>query len=306
MKAKQLGPTLLLILATGCAVHPPQRSAWEIQPLVSVRHSGQNAQAYYDLGRYHHHQRRREQAESAYLRAVALDDKHADALNALGVLYAERGEPERSVHMFKAAAAKKPEAAYLHNNLGFSLSLQGRHQEAYAAIHQALILDPGLERAWANLAGIAAACSDEALAELARSRRLAGMPSAIASPSLQESAAVPAAPPTSRTPPEDPAKATLFRLELSNGNGIARFAARFREQLQADGIPVQRLSSRKPYGVAITVVEYQPGYEETAKALMARTGIQGQLKPAKAPRTGIDIRFVLGRDAVGLLKSSSA
>ena len=77
-------------------------------------------------------------AEAAYRKSISLDGNQLEALNALGSLYAERGDLERSVQQFEKALAIAPDAAHLNNNIGFAYVLQGHMEKAYAAIRKAL------------------------------------------------------------------------------------------------------------------------------------------------------------------------
>lgn len=346
MNTTSLASALLLLLPAGCALLQPSPPDWRIQPVVSVRHGSDNARAYYDLGRYYLGQRRLAQAESAFRRAIELDDRQLDAYNALGALYAERGELERALGMFSKVTATAPDAAYLHNNLGYALLLLGRHDEAEAAIRRALTLEPGFERAWDNLARLAAARGDARLAEKARTRHLEGIPEALDLVTAREMAARPAprderapqrasagkirnasgfqliaanrevqaengrvqlaAAPAAPARPAPVGEPAQFRLELTNGNGVTGFATRLGRLLKSEGIAVSRITNQKPYSVLTTTIEYQPGYEVPARSLAAQTGIPGNLVEAKQPRRGTDIRMVLGRDAADRASARAA
>lgn len=149
--------TLVALALAGCAA-APGKQAWDVKPVMDVRHGMANSNAYYQLGRYQQSQGLVAEAEALYQRAVAADPKNADALNALGALYAERGDLERSAAIYRRVADLTPEQAYLYNNIGYTYHLQGRYGEAISAFRQALTLAPTYERAWINLrrSGLAA------------------------------------------------------------------------------------------------------------------------------------------------------
>jgi len=147
-----LGAALIVLLAAGCATQGNQRPAWSVEPVVAVRHGMQEARAAYQLGRHHHARGRYDEAEAAYLRAVAAGPHDPDPLNALGVLYAERGETERAVKIFERALALEPLASRLHGNHGYALMLAGDLEGAAAALQRAVRLDRENRRAWRNLA----------------------------------------------------------------------------------------------------------------------------------------------------------
>lgn len=373
MKLRTLVLVLMAALGTACTSMEKPRSTLDIKPVLSIRHGTQDAQSFYQLGRYYHGQNRLAPAEKAYLQAIATDEKHVDALNALGSLYAERGELERAAQMFRKVTAMAPGAAYLFNNLGYAYFLLGRLDEAYTAVRQALSLDSKLERAWANLERIAGLRPESSLVAAAMSRRLDLLPIDLASPSIADErlAAPSPAAPEPVTGPElagdtelavqvpdhnevfanvaapEPAVAlgtvngdaggrlhfvssidpgelngapiklasqesaksaktadgkpdtSAARIEVSNGNGVARFARKFSARLRADKIAVTRITNFGSYALKKTVVEYQPGHELTARDLIARIGFAARLLPAARTRPGSDIRISLGRDALG-------
>lgn len=153
MKPKLLFMILALGLG-GCAVSPenrPGRQAWDVRPVVDVRHGMAKAAAYYQLGAQSEKQGDMGTAERYYEQALAADPAHVDSLNALGRRYAARGDLERSAAMFRRVGEQAPQRAYLFNNIGYAYYLQGRYGEAVEAFRQALVLDAGYERAWANL-----------------------------------------------------------------------------------------------------------------------------------------------------------
>jgi Tfp pilus assembly protein PilF len=97
---------------------------------------------------------------------------------------------------------------------------------------------------------------------------------------------------------ERSASVPAARIEVSNGNGVARFATRFSSRLKAERIPVTRITNNESFSLKNTIIEYQPGYELAARALMFRTHLAAHLVPAAKPRSGSDVRIVLGRDAL--------
>lgn len=372
MKLRMLVLALMAALGSACTSTDKPRATLDIKPVLSIRHGTQDAQSYYQLGRYYHGQKRLAQAEEAYLQATAADEKHVDAFNALGTLYAERGELERAAQMFRKVTAMAPGAAYLFNNLGYAYFLLGRPDEAYAAVRQALSLDNKLERAWANLKRIASLRPESSLAAAAVSRRLDLLPIDLASKSTPDerltapSPAVPEPVPAleltldtelaievpdhdavfANVAAPEPAVASVSvssdgggrlhsvsstgpveanaapvrtasaesagsarttdakpdisaaRVEVSNGNGVARFARKFSSRLRADKVTVTRITNFGSFSLKKTVVEYQPGHEVTARTLIDRSGFAARLLPAVRTRPGSDVRIVLGRDAL--------
>ncbi|MGE5469752.1 MAG: LytR C-terminal domain-containing protein [Bacteroidota bacterium] len=184
MKPRILVLSLLATLGSGCTSLDRPSAALQIEPVMSIRHGGPDAQSFYQLGRYYHGQQRLELAENAYLKALAVDERHVDAMNALGSLYAERGDLKRAAQMFEQVTAQAPQAAYLYNNLGFAYYLLDRVDDAYLAVRQALSLDQNFERAWANLERIIGRGMGAELVEMVKARRLDVLPASLASESL--------------------------------------------------------------------------------------------------------------------------
>ena len=409
MKLRMLVLALIAALGSGCASTDKARLAYEVKPDSTVRHGAPNAESYYQLARYYHGQKRLDMAEAAYRKAISLDGRLIDARNALGSLYAERGELEKSVHEFEMAAGMARDRGYIQNNLGFAYFLQGRFEEAYDAVRKALALDGKLERGWANLERIAASQSNTTLVKAVKSRRLDTLPTtllassnpvpgkttvepvpatravvsdtnvaAIVAPIPQSaqpgiagtdagtvSAAVEkseiavvlvtSSTATARPPvgdenerieggkfvlvsasqevanlaepitlakahpvvekAETPATVAVpvekfdidiskVRIEVSNANGVGGFARKFRAQLREENIPVSRTTNYSSYSLKETVIEYQPGYQNAARAFMSRVQLAARLTSANGPRAGADIRIILGRDALPSAKAA--
>ncbi|MGB0128447.1 MAG: LytR C-terminal domain-containing protein [Rhodocyclaceae bacterium] len=200
MKPRLIALAVAAALGPGCATPDKPRAAMDIEPVLSVRHGAPEAQAQYQLGRYYQGQYRYEQAELAYMRALALDSRHIDALNALATLYAAQGNLQGSAQMLERVVAMAPDAAYLYNNLGFAYFLQGRFEDAFGAVRKALRLDPTLDRAWANLERIADLTPEgKVIAVAVKARRLEDIPLQLAA------AGTPAAGPSAEQAPADAA-----------------------------------------------------------------------------------------------------
>jgi hypothetical protein len=177
MKLRLTALAVAAILGPGCATHEKPHAALDVEPLLSVRHGAPEAQAQYQLGRYYQGQYRYEQAELAYMRALALNSQHIEAMNALATLYAAQGNLQGSAQMLERVVAMAPDAAHLYNNLGFAYFLQGRFEDAFGAVRRALRLDPTLQRAWANLDRIVDLTpGGTTIAEAVKARRLEDIP----------------------------------------------------------------------------------------------------------------------------------
>lgn len=139
------------MLLASCAQTQNKPTALNIQPHQEVRHSYEQAKAQYDLGRYYHGQLRYSQAILAYRQALAMNPDMVDALNAMGVAYAESGDLALARQQFEAALKLQPSSVNTYNNLGFVNYLAGAYQSAIGAFKQALRIDAGDKKARENL-----------------------------------------------------------------------------------------------------------------------------------------------------------
>ncbi|MCB1916428.1 MAG: tetratricopeptide repeat protein [Rhodocyclaceae bacterium] len=392
MKGTRLALIIGAALAAGCANTVERDLAWEVKPHVDVRHGMRQAQAQYRLGRYFQGQGRLPLAERAYREALVADPAHVDAINALASLLAARGELEDASRLFERLLAQAPSQAYLHNNAGYALYLQGRHAEAVARLRTAVVLAPDFERAWVNLENAARAAGRTDLVAMAQQRgepNRQGNGEAVTTPvaadvvSLTLARAVPAFPHADRrvlasatersapefvppqavavretpVPPalpvvasqakdsartvlsatadlwraeavESPARSaqtpgvagagllplrpTLLRvglsapavtidarLEISNANGVRHFASEVGARLKSAGLDVRRVNNYETFALAESKVEYRRGYEDQARALASRLGLDVAVVRGEAERWGSDVRLILGADVIG-------
>jgi tetratricopeptide (TPR) repeat protein len=114
-------------------------------------------------------------AERRYRQVLAIDPRHADSLQFLGVIAAQTGRRQEALTLIGKAVEHRPANAEAHNNLGALLHDLGRHDQAIEAYGKALVLKPGYAHAHCNL-GVtlhAAGRSHEALAAYRRAIDLA-------------------------------------------------------------------------------------------------------------------------------------
>lgn len=158
-------------LLFGCA-SAPQHSSNALQgPSVM------DADAEYLSGKALHVRQRHDEARRAYLRALALDPSHVDALNGLAVLDASRGNLDQAIAQLEELARLRPELSYLHANLGHAYWLRKEPTKAIPELERALELNPDNQPAAARLA------------EIQRSQSAAASPAAGAAPDMAAAAA---------------------------------------------------------------------------------------------------------------------
>jgi len=303
--------------------------------LAPAQRPALTAEQLYELGKRYQAETRYERAIAAYVEALEHDHTLADAHNALGVVYAEQGRYEDAIVEFKAAIDLKPGTSYLHSNLGYSLLLQGSMREASYALEIALQLEPTNERAKLNLL-IARQRLGNSIAPAPavahtpstppRQKEPGAKPGTtidprliavapgiyelkprevsepeVASAQLPQFEETPLAPPSFQQPA---AKARLYRLEISNGNGRSGMARRVARLLDEKGIHASRISNHQSFREASTQIEYRNGYLMEASHL--REYFPGQViaVPSSSLRKDIHVRVVLGRD-VGTMTALS-
>lgn len=98
--------------------------------------------------------------------------------------------------------------------------------------------------------------------------------------------------------PASPA-AKPFRIEVSNGNGVAGLARKVAGFLDGEGYSGARLTNQKPFRVLSSQVQYRSGYREQAQSLVSTLPGHSALVQTNDLRGDISIRVVLGKDLAG-------
>ncbi|MBI2370071.1 MAG: tetratricopeptide repeat protein [Deltaproteobacteria bacterium] len=91
-------------------------------------------------------------AVTAYLKAVELHPRFAEAYNNLGIAYLARGDTAKAIEAFEQAARVRPGYADAHFNLGVALATSGAVAKAVDAYQDALRMRPDFFEAHHNLA----------------------------------------------------------------------------------------------------------------------------------------------------------
>lgn len=114
----------------------------QVHAMGLITRSAQTPEGYYTLGKYYFWQNRFDRARDAFMQAVRLNPESADALNGLGATYDKLGQYEAAQQAYKAALLKEPDAEHVMANMGYSLLLQGRNDEAAHYLREAVRLNP--------------------------------------------------------------------------------------------------------------------------------------------------------------------
>ena len=100
------------------------------------------AAAHYLAGRALQEQERMAEAAPHFERAIEHDPNHAEAVDHLALWRFSRQEYEAALNLYRIHADLEPDNANVHANIGVTLYLLGRGEEAQAAAERALLLDP--------------------------------------------------------------------------------------------------------------------------------------------------------------------
>ncbi len=94
------------------------------------------------------------EAEAVYGRILERQPRHAEALNLLGVLHAQRRDFERARALLEASVRERPSDGRFHANLARALAGAGAEADAVAAYRNALKLNPHDAQAAMDLGGL--------------------------------------------------------------------------------------------------------------------------------------------------------
>jgi tetratricopeptide (TPR) repeat protein len=114
----------------------------KVTPVNRTVSAVSEAEGFFIMGRAAHGQGQLALAEEQYAKALSLQPTHVGALNAIAVICAQTERHEQAHAYFRRALAADPQAAHVHNNLGYALMIAGRLSEAEVAFKQAQALNP--------------------------------------------------------------------------------------------------------------------------------------------------------------------
>jgi hypothetical protein len=216
-----------------------------------------------------------------------------------GIALAVQRRYGEAIRQFQAAVIAAPHAAYAYNNLGYAYLLSGANQQAVEALEEARRLDPGHEKARANLR--------IAQAKLAAASAITPSPQSVrpAVPPATESVGglslVEVGPqvfelkgPVNYRKAEPATRS--FKLEVANGNGVAGLAKRIARRLEGAGVRTARITNQRPFAQARTEVQYREGYAAQAAELAGKLEHPARLVPSERLGRDVDVRLVLGKD----------
>ena len=116
-------------------------------------------------GLQHHEAGRFDEARQLYERALAIDPHNGDALQLLGLIALQNGNPQDAVVLIKQAIRLAPGNAAFHSNLGAALTASDNPREALTAFRRAGKLDPSEPQYQMSIGNSHALCGDHLEAE---------------------------------------------------------------------------------------------------------------------------------------------
>lgn len=275
-------------------------SAPELRPVMTVGGlPAEDADAALSNGLKHLRAGRPGLAAHALQVAVARDPGNIRALNALGVAYDRLGRFDLADRTYRRALALDPSHPLVLNNKGWSYYLRGRDRLAAFYLQRARAAAPDEARIAANLEAVQAQRQRQAAQgrrEAAVMRLDRGIGPKLRRLSLREhrlelpTQAVAMAQ-RRHAPPAVPPNLVI---EVSNGTGRPRMAARMARHLRGRSPAAIRLSNADHFGHRRSMVLYRPGHEAAARALAAR--LPAGIPVRRADGQAAPLRLLLGAD----------
>ncbi len=133
------------------------------------------APAYSNLGTAFRAERRLDEAVASYERALQLQPDYPDAHYNLANVLLDQGQSDAAIEHFQVALRSVPGSAEVHNNLGIALAAKGQLPLALAEFQSALRIEPGSAKTHRNLGDVllSAGRGGEALDHFRRATELA-------------------------------------------------------------------------------------------------------------------------------------
>ena len=255
-------------------------------------------------------QGRYEDALRDFKAALAIEPGAAHVYNNLGYTLLLQQRPADAIAPLEEAARLDPGSAKVWNNLAAAYTASGNRAGAESASRQAAErlagrASPGRPLAAPASTAPKAVPASAAIAVASSSLPLGWQLIGAAPGSARQATADVIASPIAATAspvaaPRDVAPATrAYRLEVSNGNGVAGLARKVSELLVEPGMLSPRLTNQEPYAQRMTEIQYRDGYAAAAASLGERLPPGAPARKSERLRFDTDVRVVLGADCAG-------
>ena len=127
-------------------------------------------------GLAHHQAGRFAEAEACYQRVLAVQPENADALHLIGNIAYQVGRHDVAIAMIGQAIRRNGRNPLYFSNLALALGSQGRFEEAFTRLEQALVLKPDYAEAHNNRGNVLRALNRDVEALASYDRALASLP----------------------------------------------------------------------------------------------------------------------------------
>jgi hypothetical protein len=107
-------------------------------------------------------------------------------------------------------------------------------------------------------------------------------------------------------PLDTTAAAATGQIQIVNGNGVRGMGERVRRLLAQHGLEQAQVVNQRGHYQRSTIIEYLPGQQARAEAMLAALQGQATLLPARTLPAGLAMRLVLGRDNATRLAAALA
>ena len=246
-------------------------------------------------------------AIDSFKAALALDSQNTRYHNNLGLAYAQKGLYELALAEFKTAGND----ARAHYNMARIYARAGHDAKAQTHIAESSKTDPLMRPSGRNLPG------SDPLAEITEAR-----PERMSLNQTGENSAHPAKSSAGNTehyqiayggyrlkiedpPTKDPNNpqrrngSETVEVEISNGNGVNRMAARVGQYLKKNGLKVTRLTNAAHFNFPITRIYYHDDYlQEAIEVAKQIPGYQDMEKVAQFNPRNIKVKVLIGKDMI--------
>ncbi len=290
-------PIALVSATSSPQVDAPSGSKSEVEALFTQARAAQEAG-------------QMQQAEVQYGHVLKKQPAHVGAINSMAVIYAQTARVEQAIALFHRALDIDPKAAYVHNNLGYTLLCLGDFEQAYAQLALAFALNPAspqtrkniqrLAQDFGRVTGMESSNADTAAQAPDRSKSVL---TAIA-PNVFVLQSWPAASMEPMSVARLEGALDGVRIEVTNGAGIRYLAKLTATRLSALGAIPARLTNQTHFRQARTEIQFSPGQEDKAVTLSASLPLAVSYAASNGLRRDIQVRLILGHDMVGRVITS--
>lgn len=258
---------------------------------LATRLSPNAAHIYNNLGYAYYLHGLYGEAVAALEKSVELQPGNQSAYNNLGLAYAKAGKKDKSLQAFTQAI----QSITPQNTGETAVEAQDIHPDSSSRQMTASSREPGQTLSLPKDRGVIARPSVSVRMVESQSRMVAITPNVY---ELRTNAV----PKQTVEATDKPSPATgKFHFEVSNGNGVTGMAKKVAKFLYGDGLPAARLTNQKPYQLPTSQIQYREGYQSEAIRLKSSLPNQPVLIQSENLRVNIDVRLVLGRDAIAHL-----